>query len=235
MLRRLRWIAPATLACFVGIAPAQTPGPNEKVAIPRVNVQDKEDVWALQLTFKGPRVIETEVPGLGRKKVVYLWYQIVNTSDKPHTYIPEFEIVTLDRNTSHMDQVMPAVQAEIAKLEDPTGFLNIKNSVTISAKPVPPSKPGANPIPVTGVAIWPDVAEKAGDTTRFSIFVSGLSNGWDDKDGKLRRKTLQLNYRRLADAAHQDSEAIKFESQAWVYRATSVPPVQIKPIAPEGR
>lgn len=223
----LRWIAPCTLVVAAGLGLAQTPGFNEKLAVPRVNVQDKEDVWALHMTFKGPRVIEVDIPGRGKKKVWYLWYQVINNTEKPRRYIPEFELVTLDRNTAHMDQVLPSVQAEIAKIEDPTGFLNIRNSVTIAERPVPPSPKNSNPIPVTGVAIFPDVVEKAGDTTRFSIYVSGLSNGWDDKDGKLRRKTLQLNYRRLADERHQDSEAIRYDSQAWVYRATSVPPVEI--------
>ena len=59
----LRWIAPCTLAA-AALALAQTPGFNEKVAVPRINVQDKEDVWALQMTFKGPRVIVPLTKGL---------------------------------------------------------------------------------------------------------------------------------------------------------------------------
>ena len=85
------------------------------------------------------------------------------------------------------------MQDEIRKIEDPTGFYNVKNSVTIAAKPIPPSKPDANPIYVTGVAIFPDVVEKVPDLTKFSIFVTGLSNGWaeDPQTHLVKRKTLQ--------------------------------------------
>jgi hypothetical protein len=234
MIRRLRKLAPAVLALGLGglsWSVAQTTGFNEKAATARVNVQDKEDIWSLDLTFKGPRVIDADIPGVGKKKVWYLWYQIVNKTDRPRVYIPEFEVVTIDRNrnVSHLDRVMPAVQDQIARVEDPTGFLKIQNSVTISLRPVPPSKPNI-PLPVTGVAIFPEIVDKSPDTTMFSIFVTGLSNGWTVEAGKLRRKTLQLNYRRIADANHQDSEAIKYIDQQWIYRDSSVAPIVLKPI-----
>src|SRR5207244_3913228 len=119
--------------------------------------------------------------------------------------IPDFELVTLDRNTVHHDQsfVLPKAMDAIRKLEDPTGLIDIKNSLTISNAPIPPSKPDAAPIAVSGVALWDNVDPQA---TRFSIFVSGLSNGWTEVDGNtadgkpiMRRKTLQLNFKRLGD------------------------------------
>lgn len=218
-------------ALAAGVALAQPPaGFNVIPAPPRVNVQDKQDIWVLDFQFKAPRVITVDIPGRGRKTVWYLWYQVINRTGQPHVFIPEFELVTLDRNSAHRDEVLPAVQAEIAKLEDPTGYFKVKNSVTIAAEPIPPSKPDANPIVVTGVAIFPDIVEKAGDTTRFSIFVNGLSNGWStDKDGTLRRKTLQLNFRRYADGRIQDNRAFQFvQPPEWIYRGTSVPAPQIK-------
>jgi len=72
--------------------------------------------------------------------------------------------------------------------------------------------------------------------TSFSVFASGLSNGWSSDDpGQVRRKTLQLNFRRYTDARHQDAEAIRFvPPHEWIYRATSVkaPPIKAAP-APE--
>ena len=68
------------------------------------------------------------------------------------------------------------------------------------------------------------VVDKAADTTQFSIYVAGLSNGWtvDDK-GVVRRKTLQLNFRRFTDALHQSSQDIKFVPPTeWIYRATTL-------------
>src|SRR5262245_14647586 len=224
-------LAAGILALVIaGAIVAQPPaGFNVIPAPPRVNVQDKEDVWTLDFQFKAPRVMTVEIPGRVKKTVWYLWYQVINRTGQPRTFIPDFELVTLDRNTVHRDEVLPTVQAEIAKIEDPTGFFHVKNSVTISAQPIP-TKPDANPITVTGVAMFPDVVEKAGDTTRFSIFVSGLSNGWAvDKDNTLRRKTLQLNFRRFADARIQDNRAFQFvPPHEWIYRGTSVPAPEIK-------
>jgi hypothetical protein len=236
MIMKMRIAGATVLAVLIGVATAQPPaGFNVIPAPPRVNVQDKEDVWVLDFQFKVPRVISVDIPGRGKKTVWYLWYQVINKTGQPRTFIPDFELVTLDRNTVHHDEVMPAVQAEISKIEDPTGFYNAKNSVTIAAQPIPPTKPDSNPVTVTGVAIFPDIVEKAGDTTRFSIFVTGLSNGWSvDKDNTLRRKTLQLNFRRFADARIQDNRAFQFVTPAeWIYRGTSVPAPQIRE-APKG-
>jgi hypothetical protein len=231
-----RLAAGAVLAALASLAIAQPPaGFNVIPAPPRVNVQDKEDVWTLDFQFKAPRVLTADIPGRGKKTVWYLWYQVINHTGQPRYFIPEFELVTLDRNTTHRDEVLPTVQAEIAKIEDPTGFFQAKNSVTMASQPIPPTKADSNPLTITGVAIFPDIVEKAGDTTRFSIFVSGLSNGWAvDKDNTLRRKTLQLNFRRFADARIQDNRAFQFVApHEWMYRGTSVQAPQIKE-APKG-
>lgn len=228
MAPRVRWLLSISLSVLGGIAVAQAPvtGFNEIPAPPKVNVQDKEDVWVLDFKFKSPRVINVDIAGRGKKNVLYLWYQVSNKTGQPRTFIPDFELVTRtsDKTTVHADQVLPKVQAEIAKLEDPTGFLNLRNSVTIAAQPVPATKPDSNPVLVTGVAIWPDVFDAAPSMTSFSIFVSGLSNGWSaDDQGQVRRKTLQLNFRRYTDARHVDGTAIQFVApHEWVYRATSV-------------
>jgi hypothetical protein len=214
--------------------------PNERPAPKRINPQDKEDLWLLDLNFKDPRTIVMDIPGRGKTTCWYLWYQVTNRTDKPRFFHPQFELVTLDRNTVHVDEVLPTVEDAIRKLEDPTGYLKIKNSVTIGKEPIQPSKPDAAPSPVYGVAIWSDVARRAGDTTRFSIFVSGLSNGWTvDDAGIVRRKTLQLNFKRYTDAAHQDGQDIKFVTPTeYVYRSTSVPappkpkPADAKPAVP---
>ena len=133
---------------------------------------------------------------------------------------------------------------EIKKLEDPTGYQDIKNSVTIAAEPIPVSRPEGQGYPraVTGVAIWDGTsadpsARDAGkkdlaDSTRFSIFISGLSNGWVLVDpiiaGKgqtpeVRRKTLQLNFKRIGERLSVDSREISFVPPAeWIYRASLI-------------
>ena len=64
-------------------------------------------------------------------------------------------------------------------MEDPYDYLKIKNSVTISADPIPVSRPEATPRAVTGVAVWDDVDP---ESNRYSIFVAGLSNGYTEAE-----------------------------------------------------
>ncbi len=208
--------------------------PNERAVKPGRNVQDPAEVnaddnklWVLDFKFKDPRLIKVDVPGRGQKVCWYLWYQVSNHTKQPHTFIPDFELVTHDRDTVHHDQILPKVQDAIRQIEDPTDYYKIKNSVTISAEPIPPSLPNAAPRVVTGVAIWDDVNP---DSNSYSIFVAGLSNGWAVTDpitpgGKpvVRRKTLQLDFKRLGDRYLQRSEEIRFQPPAhWIYRGSQL-------------
>jgi hypothetical protein len=169
---------------------------------------------------------------------------VINYTGQPRTFIPDFELVTHDSHMTYPDQILPAAQEAIQKIEDPTGFYKIKNSVTIAAEPIPVSQPKAAPRAVTGVAIWvdpnepsPDENEAArkrkaklprlADSNRYSIFVTGLSNGWAETDsippGKeriVRRKTLQLSFKRLGDQFNMKSEDIRFERSEWLYRGS---------------
>ena len=84
------------------------------------------------------------------------------------------------------------------------------------------------PKAVTGVAIWDDVDP---DSNNYSIFVAGLSNGWSqtdnpispDKEPIVRRKTLQLDFKRLGDRYNMTSEEIHFVGPyKWIYRASEL-------------
>lgn len=220
-----------SLALLVGA------NPNERVVKPQRNVQDTDDisspdskVWVLDFKFKDPRLIKVDIPGRGQRLCWYLWYQVTNYTKEPRTFIPDIELVSYDKNltpTVHRDQILPRVQDAIKKVEDPTGYYDIKNSVTISANPIPVSRQEAAAKAVTGVAIWDAVDPEA---NRFSIFVAGLSNGWaltdpipPETQPVVRRKTLQLNFRRLGDKYYQKSEEIKFVGPAqWIYRGAKL-------------
>lgn len=196
---------------------------NERDVKKQINAKDTDQVWALDFRFKDPRLITVDVPGRGKKVVWYMWYQVVNNTKEPRTFIPDFDLVTIDKHTSHHDQVLPKAEESIKRIEDPTGYLNIKNSVTIANNPIPITKADSAPRAVTGVAIWDDIFAQEPDTTRFSIFVSGLSNGWSkDDQGIVRRKTLQLNFKRLSDRAHLDTEVKFIAPSEWIYRATAI-------------
>jgi hypothetical protein len=218
----------------VGAGLALAGNPNEREVKPGPDVLDKDDVanpdgkiWCMEFKFKDPRIMTVDVPGRGRRVCWYMWYQVINKTKEPRTFIPDFELVTLDKNTVHQDQVLPKVQEAIRLVEDPTDYLKIKNSVTIAAEPINVSKEDAVVRPVTGLAIWDDVNP---ETTRFSVFVSGLSNGWAvtdpvgaDREPVVRRKTLQLNFKRMGDKFSTDSRDIQFIPPAqWIYRASPI-------------
>lgn len=238
----------------VGYLPAQAKkaAPNEIYVKRGGNVQDSDaagngKLWVLDFKFKAPRLIKVNIPGKGQRLCWYVWYQVINYSGQPRTFIPEFELVTRDTNMKYQDQILPTAQAAIQKIEDPTNYYKIKNSVTIAADPIPASDPKTTPRPVTGVAIWIDPNEpdpkdseavkkakakmpKLADSNRYDIFVAGLSNGWsrteaikpDDKK-VVRRKTLQLSFKRLGSKELMKSEHIRFEAPAqWIYRASSL-------------
>jgi len=227
--RRFGLVLLLALIPALSLVVAQTVGPfNEREAKKQANIQDiglGEKIWVLDFRFKDPRLITVDIPGKGKKVVWYLWYQVINNTGEPRVFIPDFELVTLDKHTVHKDQIIPKAVEAIKKVEDPTGYLDIKDSVTIASQPIPVTKPNSAPRAVTGVAVWDDIFGQQPDTTRFSIFVTGLSNGWSMVDkGPLRRKTLQLNFKRLSDRFHLDAE-VKFVSPAeWLYRASNLTP-----------
>jgi hypothetical protein len=194
--------------------------------------QDRSGIWVLDFHFKDPRVMTVDIPGRGRKLVWYLWYQVSNSTGAPRTFIPRFVWVSHDEDTVQYDQVLPKAQLALTRLEDPDALLDIKNSVTMAATPIPVSKEFNEkgerisfPKLVTGVALWDNINPKS---TQFSIFVYGLSDGWsviDGPDGKplVRVKTLQLKFRRLGDEYSQNSGQIRFMGHEWVYAPSDLP------------
>jgi hypothetical protein len=215
---------------------------NEREVKTSGTLQDdpKSDVWTLDFRFKDPRLIKVNIPGRGNRICWYMWYQVINRTKEPRTFYPEFELVTLDFPGTYVDDMLTTVEDAIKKIEDPTGYQEIKNSTTISANPIPvslaPDK--AFPKAVTGVAIWDGTAadpkerdpkkRDLSDSQRFSVFVGGLSNGLVLVDpltkGKadqpvIRRKTLQLNFKRVGDRFNLDARDITFEAPyEWIYR-----------------
>jgi hypothetical protein len=188
--------------------------------------RDKDDTWTLSFRFKDPRIIEVDIPAVGKRKVWYMWYQVYNLTGEPRQLVPQFEFLSYDKSATFIDQVLPSVQDEIIKIEDPQDKLKIKNSVTIGQKLIPITRADSYPRTVTGVAIWPTIATDAPGTTRFSIFISGLSDGYfEDENKVIRRKTLQLNYRRSTDGRGLDTSDLSLNADqkySWIYRSSSM-------------
>src|SRR4051794_26827004 len=99
-------LALLVLGAAGSVAGAQSLGnPNERTAPPRVNPQDKEDIWVLDFRWKDPRPITVDIPGRGRTTVWYMWYQVTNNTGAPRYFHPTFELVTLDRQqATHTDE-----------------------------------------------------------------------------------------------------------------------------------
>lgn len=245
--RMMRWGCLALLGVVAALAvPAlgqqSSRNFNERKVEKKPNAEDRSGIWILDFHFKDPRLITVDIPGRGRRLVWYLWYQVSNSpkpgeAAEPRTFIPKFVWVCHDENTVHHDQLLPKAQQAIQRLEDPSNLLNIKNSVSMSSEPIPVSKEFdennmriAYPKMVTGVATWDDINPKS---DRFSIYVYGLSDGWsvvDGPDGKpiVRRKTLQLKFRRPGDQYLQHSGEIRYAGHEWVYATPEMPPPSLE-------
>jgi hypothetical protein len=196
---------------------------------------DKADVWTLNFRYKPPRIVSLDCLDkngkVAKKTVWYMWYQVYNMSGEPQTFLPEFELVTKDLNTNHLDDPQPSLVDQIRKIEDPTGILNIQTTISISKRPIPPSLPDAIPRMVTGVAVWTDMDEKAPKTNKFSVYITGLSNGLAieelmDKKILIRRKTLQINFLRPTDDKRPQygditPDDLLTPAEKWIYRTVS--------------
>jgi hypothetical protein len=208
---------------------------NERKVDPLALPLDKSDVWTLHFRYKPPRIVTLD--GLDRngrpakKNVWYFWFQVYNMSTEPQTFLPEFELVAKDLNTSHLDEPQPIILEQLSRIEDPEKILKIQSTISISKRPIPPSPQDSIPRKVTGIAIWTDMNEKVPKTNKFSIYVTGLSNGLAIEEAAngekfIRRKTLQINFLRPTDDNRPQYSDIIADDQngpaeRWIYRTSS--------------
>jgi hypothetical protein len=227
-----RWLLGVAAVCLVGIAPAQQSNSVYRTVAPYDLPLDKPGVYTLHFRYAPPRIVTVDLPNGEKKQVWYMFYQVYNRTDLPQTFTPEFELVTKDLNTRHLDEPQPAIVEQIKKLEDPTGSLNIQTSNTIGLKEIPVTKPESFPRYVSGVAVWTDVPERAAQTNRFSVYVFGLSNGVatvETADGGtlVKRKALQLDFFKPTDVVNPRPGDIRLDDnqglggERWVYVTTT--------------
>jgi hypothetical protein len=169
--------------------------------------QAKVPVWTLDVRFKNPRLVMVDVPGQGKQAVWYCWYEVLNNTDKAHTFLPDLELVAGGK--VYHDTILPGVEEAVRRLEDPERSRDLKNSVTFAEAPIPPTNKDSPRRGVAGLAFWAGVDPNAKD---FTLFVSGLTNAWSAEGGTVRRKVLKLGFRRLGN----DMRAT--EVSEWVYR-----------------
>lgn len=204
---------------------------------------DQAGAWTLHFRYKSPRIVTLDgfgKDGKPQKQVVwYMWYQVYNLppegrTPEPVTCLPEFELVTKDLLTTHLDEPQPYIVAQLNKIENPQNHpsLRLQTSIEIAKRPIPPTKPDSIPRVVTGVAVWTDMAEKAPRTSKFSVYVAGLSNGQTREELRtgeilIKRKTLQINFIRPTDDENPEVTDIRPDdanapAEQWIYRTSSV-------------
>ena len=59
---------------------------------------------------------------------------VLNRNWQPVTFLPEFELVTRDLLTTHLDEPQPHIVEQLRKIEDPTGVLNLQTTISISKR-----------------------------------------------------------------------------------------------------
>lgn len=246
---RRMFFGAVALAAAGAPALAIAQNPTEKKIDPLALPLDKPDVWTLHFRYKPPLITvvdSIDKDGKQVKKTVwYMWYQVYNLSGEPQTCLPEFELVTKDLNTTHLDEPQPFIFEQLRKFEDttiskemPEGIQKLKTTIGISKRPIPPSLPDAIPRVVSGLAIWTDMAEKAPKTNKFAVYITGLSNGLaveETPTGEklIKRKTLQINFLRPTDDKRPQvtdiiPDDINAPAEKWIYRTVS----SIKPKKP---
>jgi hypothetical protein len=193
---------------------------------------DRPGIWTMSFKYKPVRIVTVDVPGKGKQEVWYMPFEIYNRNENPQVIVPVFELVTKDKNTVHKDEPQPELFKAIAAIEDPEKASNLKSTITISKEKIPVTKRDSFPRVVAGLAVWTDVPARAADTNRFSVYVSGLSDGLiaeplQDGGKLIKTKTLQLDFFKPTDAVNPRVGAIKIEDngglggERWIYRAAS--------------
>jgi hypothetical protein len=208
---------------------------------PQVFAAEKErvnDLWVLDFKFRQPRFILTNIPGEGKKLVWYMVYRITNRTGAPREFVPRFELVTnpgsppagtvvdAKANPSGLysrvfkDELLQKAELQVQEREGRER--TFYNSVTIG-KPLEPTPKEGAPIERYGVVFWKDIP--MGETKRFNIYITGLSNGYrrldDPKDKKkevILRKTVELRFEKPGDDPNPEQREIRFEGSDWIYR-----------------
>jgi hypothetical protein len=178
---------------------------------------DKQGIWVLDFAFKPMRIIDVNIPGKGRRKVHYLYYQVINRTGEPRFFVPEFTLIT-DTGKKIEDTVIPQVVDLIQAREDPT--IKLLGGVNIMGYIPPSTKEGIDDA-VFGVAVWDNVDPHA---DKFSVYVRGLSDGNQQvsgPDGKMitKYKTLRIDFIRRGDQFDLNQREIQLldPPYEWVY------------------
>lgn len=192
---------------------------NEKWIDASVLPRDKQGIWVLDFAYRPLRIVTVD-DKKGRRDVHYLYYQIINRTDQPRRFVPQFTLVT-DTGKRYEDSVLPSAVKLVQMREDPV--VDLYGSVDIMGM-VPPSKKQGVEDAVFGVAVWEGVDPHA---DKLTIFVRGLSDGYrNDPPANpggqpvVRYKSLQIDFLRRGDQhdIHEREISLGEPPYDWTYR-----------------
>jgi hypothetical protein len=191
---------------------------NERWIDASVLPRDKPGIWVLNFAYKPLRITQVELPGKGRRDIHYLYYQVINRTDKPVLFVPQFTLIT-DTGKRYEDAVLPQAVKKINARED-LSIDSLYGAVDIMGMVPPSTKQGIDDA-VFGVAVWDNVDPHA---DKFSVYVRGLSDGNQqitEPDGKAttKYKTLRIDYIRRGDQFDLNQREIQLldPPYEWVY------------------
>lgn len=191
--------------------------------------------WELDFQHDKPKRIVVTLPGQGNRAFWYMPYTITNNTDQDRMFLPVFEMVTRDGKVHRSDKGVPLRVFEAIKRQERARYPFLQPHYKV----VGTLRVGEDQAK-DGVAIWPEPMTEMGN---FSIYVSGVSGetvtmkmvngvpvkvnpentamelkGVDEKDIKILRKTLQLNYVVYGDEVYPGMDEVNVRPQAWVMR-----------------
>ena len=229
------WVVP-TAAWVVPAAAQPQPTDGYRRVEPGPAPGDKPDIWTLGFEYLPPRILTLDVPGQGKRPVWYMPYRIYNPTRTPvQVDSLRFELVTKDLLTNHNDEPQPTLFETIRVKEDPDKTRNFQTTIGISKGKIPVTIPDSYPRYVYGIAIWTAVSAQAGKTNKFSVYVTGLSDGLTaeptaDGGKDVKKKTLQLDFFKPTDSINPAAGEIRPEDnkglggERWVYRTADKRP-----------
>lgn len=194
---------------------------NWRFADSAVLPRDQKSIWVLDFAFKPMRIVDVDLPGKGRRKLHYMYYRVVNRSDKPLMFVPQFSLVTTDTNPPkrYEDKPIPEAVRVIQAREEPT--VPLLGAVSVMGYIPPSSKEGVDDA-VFGVAVWEGVDPKADG---YRVFIRGLSDGMqmvtppEGGNPVIRYKTLEIDFIRRGDEhdIHEREIELRDPPWEWIY------------------
>src|SRR3954447_550649 len=99
------------------LAQPKNTGFNEREIVPQLTANDKEDIWTLHFAFHDPKIIVEKWLARGTKIIGRMLYRVytLDLRKEPVAFVPDIDLVPLDRHPGHPDEFLPSVEESIKK------------------------------------------------------------------------------------------------------------------------